>query len=82
MIQKRSRIRAKPQQYTPDAETVAAELKTIYQAPTLEQVTVSLHRLAEKWRCKVAIAVKSWEKNKNPQDISYFPFLLPNCLAV
>ena len=63
MIQKRSRKRAKPQQYMPEAETVAADLKKIYQAPTLEQVTASLHRLVEKWSSKYAIAVKSWEKN-------------------
>lgn len=46
-----------------DRKAFVADLKTIYQAPTLEQATASLHRLAEKWAGKYAIAVKSWEKN-------------------
>jgi putative transposase len=46
-----------------DRKAFVADLKTIYQAPTLEQATASLHRLAEKWSGKYAIAVKSWEKN-------------------
>ena len=46
-----------------DHKAFVADLKTIYKAPTLEQATASLHPLAEKWRGKYAIAVKSWEKN-------------------
>jgi putative transposase len=46
-----------------DRKAFVADLKTIYQAPTLEQATTNLHRLAEKWGGKYAIAVKSWEKN-------------------
>jgi transposase-like protein len=46
-----------------DRKAFVADLKTIYQAPTLEQATASLHRLAERWSGKYAIAVKSWEKN-------------------
>ena len=46
-----------------DRKAFVADLKTIYQAPTLEQATANLHRLAEKWSGKYAIAVKSWEKN-------------------
>jgi transposase-like protein len=46
-----------------DRKAFVADLKMIYQAPTLEQATANLHLLAEKWGSKYAIAVKSWEKN-------------------
>jgi putative transposase len=46
-----------------DRKAFVADLKTIYQAPTLEQATTNLHRLGENWGGKYAIAVKSWEKN-------------------
>jgi transposase-like protein len=46
-----------------DRKAFVADLKTIYQAPTLEQATTNLHRLGETWNGKYAIAVKSWEKN-------------------
>ena len=46
-----------------DRKVFVADLKTIYKASTLEQATANLHRLAEKWSGKYAIAVKSWEKN-------------------
>jgi putative transposase len=46
-----------------DRKAFVADLKTIYQAPTLEKATANLHQLAEKWSGKYAIAVKSWEKN-------------------
>jgi transposase-like protein len=46
-----------------DRKAFVADLKTIYQAPTLEQATANLHRLGENWGGKYAIAVKSWEKN-------------------
>jgi len=47
-----------------------ADLKTIYQASTLEQAEANLRRLAEEWGDKYAIAVKSWEKNW--EDLSTF----------
>ncbi|MEZ4540945.1 MAG: IS256 family transposase [Chloroflexota bacterium] len=46
-----------------DRKAFVADLKMIYQAPTLEQATANLHLLAEKWGGQYAIAVKSWEKN-------------------
>jgi transposase-like protein len=46
-----------------DRKAFVADLKTLYQATTLEQATANLHRLGEKWGGKYAIAVKSWEKN-------------------
>lgn len=46
-----------------DRKAFVADLKTIYQAPTLERATTNLHRLGETWNGKYAIAVKSWEKN-------------------
>ena len=46
-----------------DRKAFVADLKTIYQAPTLDHATANLHRLAEIWGAKYAIAVKSWEKN-------------------
>ncbi len=42
-----------------DRKAFVADLKTVYQAPTLEQATANLHRLGEKWGGKYAIAVKS-----------------------
>jgi putative transposase len=58
--------------YVPWKERKAfvADLKTIYQASTLEQAEANLRRLAEDWGDKYAIAVKSWEKNW--EDLSTF----------
>jgi putative transposase len=53
-----------------DLKAFVADLKTIYQAPTLEQATANLHTLAEIWANKYAIAVKSWEKNW--EDLTIF----------
>jgi putative transposase len=44
-----------------DRKAFVADLKTIYQAPTLEQAEANLQRLAELWGDKYAMAVKSWE---------------------
>jgi transposase-like protein len=46
-----------------DRKPFVADLKTLYKAPTLEEATANLHRLADQWGHKYAIAVKSWEKN-------------------
>jgi putative transposase len=46
-----------------DRNAFVADLKTIYQGPTLEQATANLHRLTEIWAYKYAIAGKLWEKN-------------------
>ena len=46
-----------------DRKAFVADLKTIYQAPTLEQAETNLHRLAETWGGKYAMAVKSWQKH-------------------
>jgi len=44
-----------------DRKAFVADLKAIYQAPTLEQAEANLQRLAELWGDKYAMAVKSWE---------------------
>lgn len=46
-----------------DRKAFVADLKTVYQAATLEQAESNLQHLAETWGSKYAIAVKSWEKN-------------------
>ena len=46
-----------------DRKAFVADLKTVYKAATLEEAEANLHRLAEIWSGKYAIAVKSWEKN-------------------
>ena len=53
-----------------DRKEFVADLKTVYKAATLEQAEANLHRLAEDWGHKYAIAVKSWEKNW--EDLSTF----------
>ncbi len=47
----------------PSSATAIIYGTVVYQAPTLEKATANLHRSAEKWSEKYAIAVKSWEKN-------------------
>ena len=46
-----------------DRKAFVADLKAVYQAPTLEQAEANLHRLAETWGGQYAIAVKSWERH-------------------
>ena len=46
-----------------DRKAFMADLKLVYNAATLEEAEANLHRLAEIWGHKYAIAVKSWEKN-------------------
>ena len=53
-----------------DRKAFVADLKTVYQASTLEQAEANLHQLAETWGSKYAIAVKSWEKNW--EDLTIF----------
>ena len=46
-----------------DRKAFMEDLKLVYNAATLEEAEANLHRLAEIWGQKYAIAVKSWEKN-------------------
>lgn len=44
-----------------DRKAFTADLKTIYQAPTLEAAETALLALSERWSDTYAIAVRSWE---------------------
>ena len=46
-----------------DRKAFAADLKTIYQAPTREAAEMALLQVAETWGDKYAVAVRSWENN-------------------
>jgi putative transposase len=46
-----------------DRKAFAADLKTIYRAPTREAAETALLQLAETWGDKYAVAVRSWENN-------------------
>jgi putative transposase len=46
-----------------DRKQFAADLRSIYQAPTRELAETALLDLAEKWGDKYAMAVRSWENN-------------------
>jgi len=46
-----------------ERKTVAADLKTIYQAPTQEQAENNLNAFAEKWDTKYPTISKSWRNN-------------------
>jgi transposase-like protein len=46
-----------------DRKAFAADLRTIYQAPTREAGELALLHLAEKWGEPYAMAVRSWENN-------------------
>lgn len=46
-----------------DRKEFTKDLKNIYNAPTLEAAEGNLEKLADKWRTKYAIAVKSWQNN-------------------
>lgn len=48
-----------------DRKAFAADLRTIYQAPTREQAETNLLNVAEKWGDKYAFAIRSWENNWN-----------------
>jgi len=39
------------------------DLKKVYQAPTREAAEANLVKLADQWRSKYAVAVRSWENN-------------------
>lgn len=41
------------------------DLKTVYQAPTLEQAEANLRLVADTWATKYPISIKSWENNWN-----------------
>src|SRR5688572_1694641 len=41
------------------------DLKTVYQAPTLEQAEANLRLVADTWANKYPISIKSWEHNWN-----------------
>ena len=46
-----------------DRKEVAADLKLIYQAATLEQADQELSNFAEKWRDTYPAVVRSWQQN-------------------
>jgi len=56
-----------------ERKAFVADLKAIYQAPTLEQAESQLQHLAEKWGHKYAIAVRSWEKHW-PELSTFFAY--------
>lgn len=53
-----------------DRKPFAADLKTVYQAPTREAAELNLLALSEKWGAKYAMAIRSWENNWN--DLATF----------
>ncbi|MBZ0307234.1 MAG: IS256 family transposase [Anaerolineae bacterium] len=53
-----------------DRKQFAADLKTVYQAPTREAAESNLLELSEKWGDKYAMAIRSWENNWN--DLATF----------
>jgi transposase-like protein len=46
-----------------DRKAFVADLKTIYQAPTREEAETQLAAVAQTWKARYAIAVRSWEQN-------------------
>jgi len=46
-----------------DRKEIAADLKLIYQAPTLEEADYQLEEFAEKWNAVYPVVVKSWRTN-------------------
>jgi transposase-like protein len=46
-----------------DRRVFARDLKTVYQADTLEAAQAALTRVADNWRDKYGAAVRSWENN-------------------
>jgi putative transposase len=46
-----------------DRKEIAADLKLIYQAPTLEEADYQLEEFAEKWNAIYPVVVKSWRSN-------------------
>lgn len=53
-----------------DRKQFAADLKTVYQAPTREAAESNLLALSEKWGDTYAMAIRSWENNWN--DLATF----------
>ena len=58
-----------------DRKEVAADLKLIYQAATLEQAEQELANFAEKWRNTYPAVVRSWQNNWS-KVIPMFSFVL------
>jgi transposase-like protein len=56
-----------------ERKAFVTDLKTVYQAATLEQAEASLATLADKWGHKYAIAVSSWHNNWSELS-TYFDF--------
>ena len=46
-----------------DRKEVAADLKMIYQAPTLDEADYQLSKFAEKWAAAYPMVVRSWQQN-------------------
>ncbi len=46
-----------------DRKEVAADLKMIYQAPTLDEADYQLSKFADKWKVAYPMVVKSWQAN-------------------
>jgi putative transposase len=46
-----------------DRKAFGADLRTIYKAPTREEAETQLAAVAEAWKDRYAIAVRSWEQN-------------------
>jgi len=46
-----------------DRKAFMVDLKQVYQAATRESAEANLQQLAEKWRDKYAVAVRSWQNN-------------------
>ncbi len=46
-----------------DRKEIAADLKSIYQAPTLDEADYQLSKFADKWSVAYPMVVKSWQQN-------------------
>jgi putative transposase len=64
-----------------DRKEVAADLKLIYQAATLEQAEQELANFADKWRDFYPAVVRSWQQNWS-KVIPMFSFVPEICKAI
>ncbi len=46
-----------------DRKEIAADLKSIYQAPTLDEADYQLSKFADKWKESYPMVVRSWQQN-------------------
>ncbi|MBF0235599.1 MAG: transposase [Desulfamplus sp.] len=72
-----------------DKKEVAADLKNIYNPPTLAQAEKALEEFSEKWDKKYPVISKSWRNNWDnlitifdyPKEISYIIDMLRNSIT-